>query len=623
MSRDSARLRVRSVKFLVLAALFAAGLVQGLRFHPADRAVFADDQLYFYVAERAASGVPPHVSLVDHKHQLTPLVSGAAIAIGRIFGADDVLAGRVPSILLAAAVVPLLCMLGEGLTGSFAAGLVAAACALTFKMFFIEAATGFRPQLFMTFFAVAALVAYARGSRAGAGALAAGSFLCWQPAVVVGAALVAAAIFEERRWGSVRRIVLGGALVLLAYEAYFALNGALGEQLYQSYLMGKRLRIPPLSNTIVFFVRGDATELRWRPDALFSGMLLVMMAGAWLWALARPRAAWSAWKSSPGGRAVLVAAHGAVLFTFLDHQAYPDRFFVLPYAALAAACLVALVPRRLGRVPLRTPVTLAISLWTISFAPNLVRASNLSGSTLEDQRTVAHRLVEISELRGGGLWVVGRPDLLAFDRKANWNAFGMLLDEHVREYARRTDESRGAYRPVRDGNMPEMVFVARLEVREWLPWLFSEYDKVVLPEFASLHGQLFVKKSTLLSPARAVSSEQCGDPIGDRFRIGGVDLGRPPTATDALYVLRAVLQGTPCNPCICDIDGDGLADATDALWLLKIAAGADLPLKCPPCTPGPNERQFRASQAASRPAPAARKAVGRGTAGRAAKERVR
>jgi hypothetical protein len=109
-------------------------------------------------------------------------------------------------------------------------------------MFFIEAATGFRPQLFMTFFAVAALLAYARGWRAGAGALAACSFLCWQPAVVIGAGLVAAAIFERRPVWSVRRIVVGGLAVLLAYEAYFALNGAFREQIYQSYFMGKGLK---------------------------------------------------------------------------------------------------------------------------------------------------------------------------------------------------------------------------------------------------------------------------------------------------------------------------------------------------------------------------------------------
>jgi hypothetical protein len=121
----------------------------------------------------------------------------------------------------------------------------------------------------------------------------------------------------------------------------------------------------------------------------------------------------------------------------------------------------------------------------------------------------------------------------------NWNAFGMLLDEHVREYARRSSRSRGAYRPVRGGKMPEIVLAARLVARKHLPWLFREYDRVVLDEFASLRGQLFIKKSKLLSRPGPVLSKQCGDPIGDRFSIAGVDVGRPPTRP---------MRSTSCAP---------------------------------------------------------------------------
>jgi hypothetical protein len=493
---------VRSLKTLALLVLFAAGVIAGWRFRPVDRPIFADDQLYFYVAERAASGVPPHVSLVDHKHQLAPLISAAAIAVGRVFGADDVLAGRIVSILAAAAVVPLLGLLAAALTGSFAAGLAAAACTLTLKMFFIEAATGFRPQLFMTFFAVAALLAFARDRRAAAGALAAAAFLSWQPAAVICVALAIAAAFEARPARAVARVVVGGAAIVLAYEAYFAVNGALGEQLYQSYFMGKLLRVPPFTKTLLFFVRGDPTEVRWRPDALFGGIFLAALAGAWLWALVRPRAAWAAWKQSAAWRAVFLAAHGAVAYTFLDHQAYPDRFFLLPYIVLTAACAVGIVPRLIARIPARAIAAAALSAWMITFVPGLGRASNRSGGTLEQQRAIAQRVVEIGDARGGGLWVVGRPDLLALAHRTNWNGFGMLLDANVRAYAQRSSGSRGAYRPMRDGEMPDMVLVARVSARIHLPWLFHEYEKVAFDDLAGLHAQIFVKRSRLTGAER-------------------------------------------------------------------------------------------------------------------------
>src|SRR5262245_35580044 len=79
---------------VVLAAIT---LLQCWRYEPLSRPITVDDQVYFYISERAAAGVPPHVSLVDHKHQLTALLSAAAMSAGRPLGIDDVIAARVLS----------------------------------------------------------------------------------------------------------------------------------------------------------------------------------------------------------------------------------------------------------------------------------------------------------------------------------------------------------------------------------------------------------------------------------------------------------------------------------------------------------------------------------------------
>jgi hypothetical protein len=465
------------LRALALVALFLAGIHQGWTFRPWDRAVIADDQLYFYVAERAASGVAPHASLVDHKHQLSGLVSGAAMAVGRLFGADDVQAARVPSIVFAAAVVPLLTMLAAALTGSFAAGLVAGACALTFRMFFIEAATGFRPQLFMTFFAVAALVVHSRGRLAAAGGLAACAFLCWQPAAVVGAALVVAALFGPRPLASAARTALGGLAVVLAYEAYFAWKGALGEQIYQSYLMGRGLKVPALAHTWNFLLRGDPGVIDLRPDGIFTVLLLAGLACLWVWALIRPRRAWAAWRRNASARAVFLAAHGAIVFTALDHQAFPDRFFVLPYSAIAAAVAAALVPPRIAGLPLRVLICAGLVAWMVP-AARFVSPTGRAIGALEAQRAIARRVVMLADAHGGDLWVIGRMDLLAFERRENWSPFGMLLDPHVMEYAMRKSGTPGRFRPLRDGKMPSTIVTARASVRRYMPWVIAEYEPI-------------------------------------------------------------------------------------------------------------------------------------------------
>ena len=66
----------------------------------------------------------------------------------------------------------------------------------------------------------------------------------------------------------------------------------------------------------------------------------------------------------------------------------------------------------------------------------------------------------------------------------------------------------------------------------------------------------------------------CGQPVST---------GSSSTATDALFVLRAAVGAASCDLCICDVDGNGLVSATDALQTLKISVGQSLPLACPAC----------------------------------------
>ena len=65
----------------------------------------------------------------------------------------------------------------------------------------------------------------------------------------------------------------------------------------------------------------------------------------------------------------------------------------------------------------------------------------------------------------------------------------------------------------------------------------------------------------------------CGDPNGDRAF----------TASDALITLSAAVGATACQPCVCDLDGNGSVSATDALFLLGIAVGQSLLPACAPC----------------------------------------
>src|SRR5690242_16686624 len=133
--------------FLVAWAIVAA--LACWRLDPVTRPITGDNQLYFYLAERAASGVAPHVSLVDTKSQLGVLVTAASIAAGRVGGEDDVAASRAASIAFAALAVVLAAELATLLAGSTAAGHIAALALIAARGFADHAAVGSNPKVFL------------------------------------------------------------------------------------------------------------------------------------------------------------------------------------------------------------------------------------------------------------------------------------------------------------------------------------------------------------------------------------------------------------------------------------------------------------------------------------------
>jgi hypothetical protein len=63
--------------------------------------------------------------------------------------------------------------------------------------------------------------------------------------------------------------------------------------------------------------------------------------------------------------------------------------------------------------------------------------------------------------------------------------------------------------------------------------------------------------------------------------------GNAPTASDALFVLRAATGSQTCEPCVCDVDDSGGVSASDALRVLRRAVGQTIELLCPACSPPP------------------------------------
>ena len=319
-----------------LAAFFLLGLYANWASAPLTRPITIDNQVYYYIAEQVADGVPPHVSLVDHKHALSSMISGAAIALGRALDVDDVFAARAVSIMLAAMVAPALWVIAYELTKNAVVAHLTAGMMLTFGDYFSQGAMGVRPQVFMTAFLALAFAALSRKHFALGGALAVAAFLCWQPALIVFGMMLAALALGGRPWRPLLRCCGGGVAVLLLYEAYFLVEGALREQLYQSYAMAGSVRnyvMPPLRESIHFVLRGGEWGRRWwvLVPAVYLAFLVALGAEVYT----RPQEVLAAARRGFLATALALSALLTLVFTFIDHQAYPDRYFIQPFVALA------------------------------------------------------------------------------------------------------------------------------------------------------------------------------------------------------------------------------------------------------------------------------------------------
>jgi hypothetical protein len=470
---------VRVRLWLVLSFALALANVFG-PYHCLSRALVADNQHYFFIAERAASGVPPHISQVDPKTMLGPMVTALAIKAGRIAGIEDIAAARLVSALVAALSVSLVWWIAWRLSGDPWAAHLAALALLGTWGFMHEAAVGARPKVFLVFFMVAAHAAAIARRPVLAGLASAAAFLSWQPGALVGAALFVGIVLEGRRRRDAALFAAAVAAAVALYEGWFAWQGIVGVQLYQSFVLPTLTdhRIPLLSHTVPLLLSGGRRA--WPGATWIALACLPVLAWVWLRVLLAPRASLQDARRGNDFVALILALHLGLAWTFYDNQAHPDLLLVQPYLAIVAGLAVACVARRLaeGADPNVSRAFLATALTGVVLAVWGGSASDrLSAGGLAPQQALS-RTVEQLARAYGGVWAVGCTHLLAFVHRDNWTPYGFFFDDVNAELALEED-----WKPLRGGEMPPIILVSRGFYPGAEQWLTGGYVGITSEQF--------------------------------------------------------------------------------------------------------------------------------------------
>ena len=380
-----------------------------------------DYSIYLYSGQRMAEGVPPYVSVFDHKGPVPPMLAGLGVMLSKWFNWDDIYTVRLVFFATACLTVVAVYFLGKNVFRSQVAGLFGALTFLGFYGYAQPATSGPEPKTPMVLFQTLSLSFMSIKRWFWAGFFGSLAFLVWQPMAIfpLVAFVLAVTRPREERYGAALRALAGIMIPLVAVVAYFYYEDALG-----AFIEGL------IVFNINYLVRGD-TELGSQLGAAavnvaipYGTMLVPILVGlaviVRLYFLRRPYQ----YRFAP----ILLSFPAPILWSLQDFQLADDFYVFLPYAAIGFGAFVAFVVHR-NQVSTPLAVLLGVVLVGVALANtseqiNAGAAYTLKGTNvnLRDQREGA---VEIKDRLGEStkLATINSPQVLVLLHRENPNPY--------------------------------------------------------------------------------------------------------------------------------------------------------------------------------------------------------
>jgi hypothetical protein len=501
----SLRVPVTLVLIFALAAALSSwyGLGGGLS---------RDGAIYLYSGQRMAEGVPPYVSVFDHKGPLAPMLAGAGVMLSKLLNSNDVMTVRVIFFLMGCLAVVSAYLLGSSLFKSQRAGVFAALTFLAFFVFARYATAEPEAKTPMLLFEVLALLLTSRKRWFWAGLCGSVAFLVWQPMVVfpLVTLLLAATQPGGARSSALSRAASGSGLPVAATAAYFYTEGALYQLVNGSILFNLRFLdqekfssvAPRLLAPVKAIFLGYTTIVI--PVVICAMLLAVVISAVTLGRLYFPKGPARVSLGNVATREtfapLLLSLPFPVVWSMMDFQGYPDFFVFIPYVAIgfggflySVAGLVEAADgaglrgvRRsfvLIAYAILTAVAVISSLITIRLAAE-VSSLDMAGrgpkpGDFDYQQRAAS---EVRERFGEDAKVVsiGVPQLLVLLRDRNPNPYAFIIRGIDREIALRTPGGFHGWLGELGAYDPDVIALgptSGLYKPELMDWLGSHYQR--------------------------------------------------------------------------------------------------------------------------------------------------
>src|SRR5918997_319081 len=357
-----------------------------------DQVLLRDYSIYLYSGQRMAEGIPPYVSVFDHKGPLSPMLAGLGVMLSQQLSWDDVLTVRLVFFVTGCLAVVAVYLLGKNVFRSQTAGVFGAFTFLGFYAYAQPAASGPEPKTPMILFEILSLLFAVQKRWFWSGFFGSLALLVWQPMAAFAFATFLLAITRpgEERYGAALRAVAGTATPLLATIAYFYYHGALADFL-DGFVLFNFLYIERGSISMVTTLATAASNIILPYSTMLVPILIGLVMIVRLY-FQRP----FEYRFLP----ILVSFPVPILWSLRDFQLADDFYVFLPYAAIGFGSFLLAAIRRTENPRVLAPVLSAILL-TIALANtwdeiSSAAAQKLTGTTisLPAQREGAQQIQE-------------------------------------------------------------------------------------------------------------------------------------------------------------------------------------------------------------------------------------
>jgi hypothetical protein len=494
--------RVAVTLLLIFALAAAVSSLYGL-----GGGLSRDGAIYLYSGQRMAEGVPPYVSVFDHKGPLAPMLAGAGVMLSKLLNSDDIMTVRVIFFLMGCLAVVCAYLLGGSLFKSQRAGIFAALTFLAFFCFARYATAEPEAKTPMLLFEVLALLLTSQKRWFWAALCGSLAFLVWQPMIIFPLVTLLLAATQGSRSSALSRAVCGAGLPVAATVAYFYAKGALYELINGSILFNLRYldqeKFSSVAPRLIAPVRaiffGYTTILI--PVVICAMLAAVVISAVTLGRLYFPRGPALVSLGNVATREtfapLLLSLPFPVIWSMMDFQGYPDFFVFIPYVAAGFGGFLNFVAGRVEAAGLRgvrktfVPITYALltamavisSLITIKLAAQ-ISSLDMDGrgpkpGDFDYQKRAAS---EVRERFGGDARVVsiGVPQVLVLLHDTNPNPYAFVIRGIDREIAVQTPggfhgwlRELGAYDP----DVIAFGPTSGLYKPELMDWLASHYQR--------------------------------------------------------------------------------------------------------------------------------------------------